>query len=225
MMEPARVSCVSSSRPVRLSCDAAGAGACSSRRRRAGLVSGAAPGLASSLAGGPVGRVLSSPASKVDGAVAARPSSGRSAAADEGGGGASAPSLPASRASPKSMTRTRPSWPTMTLSGLKSRCTRPARCAAASPSPAARNTCTMAAAARGFALSHWRSVWPSMSSVAMNTSPPSSPTSKTVSTLVCDRRAKACASRRRRSRKTWAAAPLPAVFSTLSATWRSSSGS
>ena len=47
------------------------------------------------------------------------------------------------RASPKSMTRTWLSRPTMTLSGLKSRCTRPLSCAAASPRPAALNTFTI----------------------------------------------------------------------------------
>ena len=41
------------------------------------------------------------------------------------------------RASPKSVTRTRPSSPTSTFSGLKSPWTMPARCAAASPWPAA----------------------------------------------------------------------------------------
>src|SRR5688572_20846330 len=44
-------------------------------------------------------------------------------------------SLPMSRASPKSVTSTRPSLPMSTLSGLKSRCTRPAACAAARPRP------------------------------------------------------------------------------------------
>ena len=40
------------------------------------------------------------------------------------------------RASPKSSTRARPSSPTITFSGLKSRCTSSAACAAASPRPA-----------------------------------------------------------------------------------------
>ena len=40
------------------------------------------------------------------------------------------------RASPKSVTKTRPSRATSTLSGLKSRWTSPAACAAASPAPA-----------------------------------------------------------------------------------------
>jgi len=44
------------------------------------------------------------------------------------------------RASPKSMTRTWPSRPTMTLSGLKSRWTSSLSCAACRPRPAARNT-------------------------------------------------------------------------------------
>ena len=55
------------------------------------------------------------------------------------------------RASPKSMTRTWLSRPTMTLSGLKSRWTSPSSCAAASPRPAAMNTfrisCQLRAAA------------------------------------------------------------------------------
>ena len=44
------------------------------------------------------------------------------------------------RANPKSVTRTRPSLPTSTLSGLKSRCTRPAACAAARPAAGADAT-------------------------------------------------------------------------------------
>ena len=43
------------------------------------------------------------------------------------------------RANPKSATRTRPSSPTNTLAGLKSRCTTPASWAAARPCAAARN--------------------------------------------------------------------------------------
>src|SRR5688572_22092151 len=42
------------------------------------------------------------------------------------------------RATPKSVTRTRPSCPTSTLSGLKSRCTSPEECAAARPLAASR---------------------------------------------------------------------------------------
>src|SRR5690606_24343851 len=48
--------------------------------------------------------------------------------------------LGSARASPKSSTRTRPSGLTSTLSGLKSRCTSPALCAAASPRPAFAKT-------------------------------------------------------------------------------------
>ena len=43
---------------------------------------------------------------------------------------------PPEPARPKSSTSTRPLRPTITLVGLKSRCTIPARCAAASPRPA-----------------------------------------------------------------------------------------
>ena len=53
------------------------------------------------------------------------------------------------RASPKSATLTTPSLRTSTLAGLKSRCTRPTRCAAASPRPAATITATISAAGRG----------------------------------------------------------------------------
>ena len=49
---------------------------------------------------------------------------------------------PASRARPKSSTRTRPSSPMSTLSGLKSRWTSPRSCAAARPRPAATITST-----------------------------------------------------------------------------------
>ena len=52
-------------------------------------------------------------------------------------------------ARPKSPTCTDPSAATSTLSGLKSRCTTPARCAAASPSPARRQTARMSSAVRG----------------------------------------------------------------------------
>src|SRR5262249_31805254 len=48
------------------------------------------------------------------------------------------------RANPKSPTRTRPSSPTSTFAGLKSRWTMPAVWAAASPRPAARNISTTA---------------------------------------------------------------------------------
>jgi hypothetical protein len=47
----------------------------------------------------------------------------------------SSPPVTSERASPKSVTRTRPSAPTSTLSGLKSRCNRPTAWAAARPRP------------------------------------------------------------------------------------------
>jgi len=46
--------------------------------------------------------------------------------------------ISSARTSPKSITRTRPSSPIITLSGLKSRCTRSAACTAARPRPACR---------------------------------------------------------------------------------------
>ena len=51
--------------------------------------------------------------------------------------------------SPKSMTRTWPSAPIMTLSGLKSRWTSPRSCAAASPRPAAAKTSSTSGQLRG----------------------------------------------------------------------------
>jgi hypothetical protein len=70
--------------------------------------------------------------------------------------------------SPKSATRTRPSSPTSTFAGLKSRCTRPAPWAAARPSPAARNTSTTRCHSRGVS-SHRARSRPWTSSMARNT--------------------------------------------------------
>ena len=64
----------------------------------------------------------------------------RRCASGDDGLGSIAGGLATARARPKSVTRTRPSPPIRTLSGLKSRCTRPAACAAASPRPAATKT-------------------------------------------------------------------------------------
>ena len=80
-------------------------------------------------------------------------------------------------ASPKSSTRARPSWPTSTLSGLKSRWTMSAWCAAASPAPAWMNTSRISASDRGALASQRRSVAPRTNSIAMYTTPPVSPTS------------------------------------------------
>ncbi len=57
------------------------------------------------------------------------------------------------RARPKSMTRIWPLWVIMTFSGLKSRCTMPARCADASPRPPATNVATISRQLRGAACS------------------------------------------------------------------------
>ncbi len=81
------------------------------------------------------------------------------------------------RASPKSMTRTSPSRPTITLSGLKSRWTSPFSCAAASPRPAARNTRSTSGHERGCACSQNVTVFPSTNSIAMNTWSRNVPTS------------------------------------------------
>ena len=88
-----------------------------------------------------------------------------------------ASAAPVSFASPKSMTRTSRSLPMRTLSGLKSRCTNPFRWAAARPRPAAVKTSTTSRQVRGASFSHWRSVWPFTSSMAMNTLPSNTPAS------------------------------------------------
>jgi hypothetical protein len=129
------------------------------------------------------------------------------------------------RAMPKSVTRTRPSTPTSTLSGLKSRCTSPASWAACRPRPAATNVSTTSGQARGCSRCHAVSVWPSTSSMAKNTRPSNVPTSCTVITLGWLSCAMACASRSSRwLRRRPAASSLPSC-STLSAILRSSSGS
>src|SRR5258706_3068880 len=61
------------------------------------------------------------------------------------------PESPIERASPKSPTRTRPSWSTSTFCGLRSRCTTPSACAAARP----WQTCRKIATARSTV------IWPS----------------------------------------------------------------
>ena len=115
---------------------------------------------------------------------------------------ASSPGSPVSRAdraSPKSVTRTRPSSPTSTLSGLKSRWTMPAACAAASPRPACTNTRRISRHGRGVS-SQRASVAPSTSSIATNMQSRSNPTSWTCTTFGCERRAIAWASAASRSR-------------------------
>ncbi|MFT3771252.1 MAG: hypothetical protein QM820_38040 [Minicystis sp.] len=125
----------------------------------------------------------------------------------------------ASAAMPKSATRARPSSPTSTLSGLKSRCTSPASCAAASPHPAWRMTSTTSANGRGPRSSHAVKVDPWTSSMATKTRPSCSPISWTATTFGCVSRPSACASR---SMASGAAAPRRR---TLSATRRSSRSS
>jgi len=80
-------------------------------------------------------------------------------------------------ASPKSLTAARPLRSTSTFSGLKSRCTTPAACAAASPRPTAMNIRRIACHDRGSLTSQRASVAPSTSSIAMNTPSSSSPAS------------------------------------------------
>ena len=121
-------------------------------------------------------------------------------------------------ASPKSATRTRPSEPTSTLSGLKSPWTMPARCAAASALAHAANARTIAVA--GLPASHARSVAPSTYSIAMNAFSPIVPTSWTATALGWRSRAIARASATSRSRA--AAPPASVGRTTLIATSRSS---
>ena len=132
----------------------------------------------------------------------------------------------ASPTSPKSVTRARPSTPTSTLSGLKSRCTRPARCTAWRPRPASTKAWRISAFLPRRSSQKTRSVRPSTHSITTSTSSPEASTSCTVTTLGCLSLAIACASRTSRAR----AAPSPErpawrERSTLIATSRPSVGS
>jgi hypothetical protein len=111
----------------------------------------------------------------------------------------SSPTASRPRARPKSVTQTRPSLPTSTLAGLKSRCTSPAACAASSPRPAARYLSSTSRQERGFSCIQSRRVPPSSSSIVTNTWPSQVPTSKTGMTLGWEMRAMACASRNSRA--------------------------
>ena len=83
---------------------------------------------------------------------------------------------PARRARPKSSTRTRPSSPMSTLSGLKSRWMRPRSWAAARPWPAATITFTTSRQERS-PRSHVRRVLPGTYSMATNACPATIPAS------------------------------------------------
>jgi hypothetical protein len=80
-------------------------------------------------------------------------------------------------ARPKSLTRGRPSSPTSTFSGLKSRWTTPLWWASTSPRPAARNTSSTSGRERGCFPSQWRRVVPSTSSITKKTRSLNRPTS------------------------------------------------
>jgi hypothetical protein len=84
---------------------------------------------------------------------------------------------PASRASPKSITYTRPVLERSTLVGLKSRCTSPTRCAATSPSPAWRKRRSVSRHECRSSRIHSCSVLPWMNSMARKTWEPKVPTS------------------------------------------------
>lgn len=125
------------------------------------------------------------------------------------------------RTSPKSATLTRPPSVISTFSGLTSRCTRCARCAA--PSAASTGSITSSAARTENAprsASTSRSVRPGTYSIARNALPPSALWSKTLTTLGCESRATALASRMNRSAN--AGSPANCGCITLSATTRSS---
>lgn len=103
------------------------------------------------------------------------------------------------RATPKSVTRTRPLPSTSTFAGLKSRWTSPASWAARSPRLAWMNASRISCGVRGRSSSHAPRVVPEISSIARTTCSPTTTTSKMFTTLGCDRRAIAWASRRSRT--------------------------
>src|SRR5438309_661913 len=106
-----------------------------------------------------------------------------------------------SRAMPKSMIFTRPSFAMRTLAGLMSRWITPRSCAYASPWSTSITMSSLRSSASGSRppISSLRSL-PSISSIAMNSCPSASPRSYTVMMLGCCRAAAARASRRNRSR-------------------------
>ena len=129
------------------------------------------------------------------------------------------------RASPKSTTLTVPSAETSTFSGLTSRCTSPARCAAASAASTGSSTETASSGrSRPRRCSTSRSVLPATSSITRNTIRPagvcSAPWSNTATALGCDSRAAVRASRTNRSVNAGSCASAGAI--TLTATRRSS---
>ena len=108
-----------------------------------------------------------------------------------------------SRASPKSITHglqaPSASRSTRTFPGLRSRCTMPRRCAACTAFATSRTSRTRSSIAIPGAAAP--RVSPSTSCMAMNDRPATSPTSNTLQTCSCSMRAWACASRRKRARR------------------------
>lgn len=131
----------------------------------------------------------------------------------------------AGAARPKSLTRTRPSTPISTFSGLKSRCTSPARWAAASPWPAWNSTSRISSQPRGALRIQRRRSCPSTSSIAKYTCEPTSPASCTWTTWGWASLAMARASRSNLPCCSSWAGPGGSGRSSLSATFRSSWGS
>ena len=85
-------------------------------------------------------------------------------------------SVPTALASPKSATLTRPSSAMRTFSGFTSRCTMPARWAAANAETTGSSSASARAGDIGLSLAMVsRRVWPVTSSIARKTVPSSSP--------------------------------------------------
>ncbi len=127
----------------------------------------------------------------------------------------------ASLARPKSVTSARPSAAMRMFSGLTSRWTSPARCAATRPRPASSITFEISRQVRG-SVSQVRRFTPSTSCMAQKIWPSASHSSWIATTLGWLSRAIAWASRRMRSAALSLTARMPR---NLSATSRSSSGS
>ena len=128
------------------------------------------------------------------------------------------------RARPKSATLMRPSAAMSTFSGLTSRCTSPARCAAASASSTRSATSSASPTVRDPRSARWRRrLTPSTYSIVRYDVSPSTPWSYTPTRPGWVSRAAARASRRNRATKSAPAAPSARCgCMTLSATSRSS---
>ncbi len=120
---------------------------------------------------------------------------------------------------PKSSTFTSPSSRTITFSGLTSRCTTPARCAAASAPPMSTSQRTRVPSGTDASPTNWRSEVPRTSSMTMNAVSPTRSASKMAVALGWRM---AAAARASRSAEAIASPWVPEGASTLMATGRSS---